>query len=500
MQRFLRPFRQLRWKLTFSFALTSLVAFLLVVILIPGVYLLLVGTHISGFLLGNLRPQADQGVPYLAEASTDVGPLVTWLRITNTTIIPGQDPFHFHPISLTVTDTQGNVLASTGPQPLTPGLPASPQLSAQSRASLQAVLHNPQARAGEVTQEPGNMLVAIVPMLDHGGHIQGALILKINLSPTQVLVSYFLYITFFGGSAILALTMLIGIVFGYLIARGLTRRLKRLSEAANRWSSGDFSATAIDTSQDELGQLTRQFNQMAAQLQNLLAARQQLATLEERNRLARDLHDSVKQQIFAISMQIAATRILLSRDVEAAGERLNKTEKLVQQAQQELTSLIRELRPVALEGKGLVAALRELLPQWSQQNEIVANLHVGEFQALPVTVEEALFRVVQEALSNIARHSQASLVQITLNVTDETISLSVQDNGQGFDLTHLEHRGVGLHSMQERMKALGGDLKLESAPGEGTQIVAHCARLGVDHSTEIGKENGESIWQIQSPL
>jgi NarL family two-component system sensor histidine kinase LiaS len=239
---------------------------------------------------------------------------------------------------------------------------------------------------------------------------------------------------------------------------------------------------------------------MAAQLQNLLAARQQLATLEERNRLARDLHDSVKQQIFAISMQIAATRILLSRDVEAAGERLNKTEKLVQQAQQELTSLIRELRPVALEGKGLVAALRELLPQWSQQNEIVANLHVGEFQALPVTVEEALFRVVQEALSNIARHSQASLVQITLNVTDETISLSVQDNGQGFDLTHLEHRGVGLHSMQERMKALGGDLKLESAPGEGTQIVAHCARLGVDHSTEIGKENGESIWQIQSPL
>src|SRR5205807_4599506 len=130
-----------------------------------------------------------------------------------------------------------------------------------------------------------------------------------------------------------------------------TRRLKNLTAAASRWSRGDFSTPAEDTSEDELGQVTQQLNLMAEQVQNLLQARQKLATLEERNRLARDLHDSVKQQVFAVAMQIGATRLLIQRDTAAAEVRLNEAQKLVRQAQQELTSLIRELRPVALEGK-----------------------------------------------------------------------------------------------------------------------------------------------------
>src|SRR5207244_3568897 len=192
----------------------------------------------------------------------------------------------------------------------------------------------------------------------------------------------------------------------------------------------------------------RQLNRMAEQLQNLLEARQKLATLEERNRLARDLHDSVKQQIFAVSMQIGATKVLLKRDVAAAEGRLNEAEKLVRQAQQELTSLIRELRPVALEGKGLEAALRELATSWTQQTDIVANLRAEDIQTLSLTVEEALFRVAQEALANVARHSKATLVQMILTTTDETGTLSVVDNGQGFDTTHQGHMGVGLLSMR----------------------------------------------------
>ncbi len=182
-------------------------------------------------------------------------------------------------------------------------------------------------------------------------------------------------------------------------------------------------------------------------------------------------------------MQIGSIKLLLRRDVDAAEARLNKMETLVREAQQELTSLIRELRPVALEGKGLVEALRELIPRWSQQSDIVANLRVEGTQTLPLVVEEALLRIVQEALSNIARHSKATLVQITLVFTDERVTLTVLDNGQGFDPARLEHRGVGLLSMQERMKALGGDMKLESVPGKGTSITAFCNRLGVAVST-----------------
>ena len=278
-----------------------------------------------------------------------------------------------------------------------------------------------------------------------------------------------------------------GSVFGYVAARSITRRLKGLSDAADRWGHGDFTALAQDTSEDELGQVARQLNRMAEQLQNLLEARQKLATLEERNRLARDLHDSVKQQIFAVSMQIGATKVLLKRDVDAAEGRLNEAEKLVHQAQQELTSLIRELRPVALEGKGLIAALRELATEWAQQTNIVANVRVEGTQALPLNVEEALFRVAQEALANVARHSKATLVQMILTITDEMVKLSVVDNGQGFDTTRQGQLGVGLLSMQERMKALGGDAQVESTPGKGTRVVAFCHRLGVD-TVKVGDE------------
>jgi two-component system, NarL family, sensor histidine kinase LiaS len=250
-----------------------------------------------------------------------------------------------------------------------------------------------------------------------------------------------------------------------------------------------------------LGQVARQLNRMAEQLQNLLEARQKLATLEERNRLARDLHDSVKQQIFAISMQIGATKVLLKRDVDAAEARLKEAEKLVHQAQQELTSLIRELRPVALEGKGLVAALRELATEWTQQTTIVANLQAGnaqETQVLPLTVEEALFRVAQEALANVARHSKATLVQMILTTTDDTVTLSITDNGQGFDTTPQGHLGVGLLSMQERMKALGGDVQVESTPGKGTRVIAYCNRLGVD-TTKIGNGSADG-GEVSQPV
>jgi len=232
---------------------------------------------------------------------------------------------------------------------------------------------------------------------------------------------------------------------------------------------------------------------MAEQLQNLRQARQELATLEERNRLARDLHDSVKQQIFAVSMQIGATKVLLKRDVDAAEVRLNEADKLVRQAQQELTSLIRELRPIALEGKGLVAALRELATEWTQQTDIVANLRVEGTQTLPLTIEEALFRVAQEALANVARHSKATLVQMVLTTTDDTVTLSVSDNGQGFDMSRQGHLGVGLLSMQERMEALGGEVQVESAPGKGTRIVAHCKRLGVGAGDATAAPNDEAL-------
>ena len=327
--------------------------------------------------------------------------------------------------------------------------------------------------------------VAIASIVGEDSQIHGALVERRVLSNVwQVYLSILPFLL----RTVLPLTLfsaIPGAIFGFVISRGLTRRLKRLSQIADTWSQGDFSVVASDPSGDELGQMTRRFNTMAEQLQNLIETRQQLATLEERNRLARDLHDSVKQQIFAISMQIGAIKVLLGRDTTAAKKHLDETETLVREAQQELTTLIKELRPAALEGKGLVEALRNYMNQWMQQTGIIAKLHMEGQQTLPYVVEEALFRVAQEALSNVSRHSHATLVHMKLAITGDIVTLTVEDNGQGFDTMQPNTQGVGLHSMQERMQALGGDVHLESSPDKGTKVIAYCEKLGVHTDNSV---------------
>ncbi len=487
-RRFTRPFRQLRGKLTLSYTLTSVATFLLVEITLISILFGYVSANASTIVLNQLKQDAPQAAPYFVHSSPDQEALTAWLHVIAPSV-SNTGPFQGSPIFLAVIDTQGRVISSIGTQPVAAGTPLQTRLSPQDQANLRRVLSNPSGTTSTVGEEAGNTLVAITPIVEINGTMRGALAMKILRPDIFQLAKGLLQLIIFSMIVVTTLAAITGLIFGSLNTRGLTRRLKSLSAAANRWSEGDFSAFTHDTSQDEVGQLARQLNSMAEQLQQLLQARQKLATLEERNRLARDLHDSVKQQIFAISMQIAAVKVLLKKDIGAAEARLNEAEKLVRQAQQELTSLIRELRPVALEGKGLAAALRELATGWAQQTGIVANLRVDVegTQTLPLSVEEALFRLAQEALANVARHSKATLVQMQLVIIGETVTLSITDDGQGFDTTSKGGVGVGLLSMKERMKALGGDARIESTPGKGTTISAYCKRSGTN--APIGEEH-----------
>jgi NarL family two-component system sensor histidine kinase LiaS len=211
---------------------------------------------------------------------------------------------------------------------------------------------------------------------------------------------------------------------------------------------------------------------MAEQLQNLLKSKQELATMEERNRLARDLHDSVKQQVFATTMQIGAARSLLEQDSGAAREHLNEAEQLSRQAQAELNALILELHPATLESKGLIQVLKAHIADWSRQNNIASEIIILEEPHLPMEVEQTLFRVTQEALANVAKHSEATNVKIQVSGENKGASIAISDNGKGFDVTLADGKGIGLRSMRERMEALGGELRLDSEPGQGTRITA----------------------------
>jgi signal transduction histidine kinase len=201
---------------------------------------------------------------------------------------------------------------------------------------------------------------------------------------------------------------------------------------------------------------------------------QELAVVEERNRLARDLHDSVKQQVFAISMQLSAARTSLS-ETDRAYQPVLEAERLAQQAGTELTTLIHELRPPPLESKSLSVALREYVAEWSKRNNIDTSLNIDDNLSLNVNEEQVLFRVIQEALSNIARHSQAPQARVELVQIDSEISLCIADTGRGFD-ANSEQMGVGLHSMQERLSQIGASFLVQSNVGGGTQITATLRR------------------------
>jgi signal transduction histidine kinase len=263
----------------------------------------------------------------------------------------------------------------------------------------------------------------------------------------------------------------IGVFTGAVISANLRGRLRRIARAAEAWSRGDFAVAARDPSGDELGQLARDLNRMAEQLQTLLTTRQELAVVEERNRLARELHDSVKQHVFANALLVRAARKLSSHDPETAQRYLVEAEELAGQTQQELVALIRALRPAAIADKGLVAVLRDYAADWSRQTGIAVDVRVQGERATPFDVEDTLFRVTQEALANAARHSAARAVEVRLAWEDDHVRLTVQDDGNGFDLAAAEGRGLGLANMRERVAALEGTLTI-STSREGTHIEA----------------------------
>jgi signal transduction histidine kinase len=214
--------------------------------------------------------------------------------------------------------------------------------------------------------------------------------------------------------------------------------------------------------------------QLVEELQAAQQRLRELAVMAERNRLARDLHDSVKQQVYAISMQLGAGRVLLEDGHRAYGP-VTEAERLAQQAGAELTTLIRQLRPPNLESKMLPEALREYVTDWSRQNGIAADVKVDGVSAISLAGDEALFRVAQEALANVARHSNARHVSVEVANREEEIILRVEDDGDGFELGQVE-KGVGLDSMRERLEAIGGRLSISSGSSHGTQVIAAVRR------------------------
>ncbi len=289
----------------------------------------------------------------------------------------------------------------------------------------------------------------------------------VDLLPVLTLGAFILAVT---GLMLLVAVTPFGILFGLIMSRGLTRRLGDLTRAADAWSEGDFSVQPRVKGSDEIGHLSMRMRHMAERIQNLLQSQQELAMLEERNRLARDLHDTIKQQTFAILMQLRAAQNQIETDPAAANQTLQEAESLVKAAQQDLGRIIAELRPAALEGQGLALALQNYLNTWSQHTRIPVEFHVQGERSLALSIEQPLYRIAQEALSNVARHSSASAVTVNLAYDAKQVRLSIHDNGSGFDPAGINGQNFGLQSMRERADALDGQFEVSSANEHGTTL------------------------------
>ena len=169
-------------------------------------------------------------------------------------------------------------------------------------------------------------------------------------------------------------------------------------------------------------------------------------------------------------MQLRGAQNYLESDPAAARRALQEAEGLLKSSQQDLGLILAELRPAGLEGQGLAIALHTYLDNWNQHTRIPGELHVHGERAIPLVVEQALYRIVQEALSNVARHSSASAVSINLDCSAEQVTLCVQDNGCGFDPSRITGHTFGLQSMQQRAAALGGTFQVSTPQDGGTTI------------------------------
>ena len=211
---------------------------------------------------------------------------------------------------------------------------------------------------------------------------------------------------------------------------------------------------------------------VAAEKARLFEEAQGKAALEERQRLARELHDSVSQAIFSIALHARTARALLGRDPSRAIEPVEHIFSLSQAAMAEMRALIFELRPESLENEGLVAALVKQAAALRARHAVEVNTSLCEEPSIPIELKEVLYRIGQEAAHNTVKHARATHIDILMICTGERITLQVIDDGIGFDTSGQFPGHLGLQSMRERVARAGGTLLIESLPGKGTTVTA----------------------------
>lgn len=285
---------------------------------------------------------------------------------------------------------------------------------------------------------------------------------------------------------LLAASGMVGVGLNFNLYRALRLLDGALRCLVNLWPLPPFSAQILSPMAGILAQinvLAERERPLAEMRKKQLQHAGEVAAQAERNRMARDLHDSIKQQLFGIQISAAATEARWPQDADGARATLADVRASAKAALVEMNALLQQLSPAPLEQVGLVQALREQAEALGYRTGATVEVHIGQLPEegrFPVGSQEAIFRIAQEAFSNVARHARAKQVALRLEMAESAATepgsfpvpvlvLEIRDDGQGFEATAVAG-GMGLHNIQQRVDEIGGRLTIEAAPGRGTGI------------------------------
>ena len=292
---------------------------------------------------------------------------------------------------------------------------------------------------------------------------------------------------------------------GFAAARQIQRRLDRLHLAIIQLHKGNLAFRLRHGGTDPFDEVYADFNRMAGSLEERMRyvqerAAQEMekeeaaerAAAEERRRLARDLHDTVSQQLFAMHMHASSLPMILERNPAQAEPIMKQLIEMSHLAQKHIRGLIAQLRPLELEGRSLTQALEMWFPDYCNHNGLKGDLDIRIQGELPDALEQQIFLIIQEAVANVVKHASASRISISVHETEHQYSVMITDDGVGFTSETARNHSYGLSTMNERARKMGGELEITSRPGTGTRIRVNIPKFSQSAEGTVNDESGQN--------
>ena len=486
--------RRLRWKLTLSYTLVAALSFLIIETILLVLLMVVLGFNplrrdievfnniVAPVLADDIRPITTA---HLRNQPVDSAALQADLEqiLGNEPLETSQSPFEMEQFaSVFVLDAQQHLLASTPQYTNVPpdGRFFDPVLLTGDDSLVPLIKA---AFTGDSSFDQPYMqdtpdalyLVFVEPLADDNEQLLGVEI-SIIRTPTRVTLLLLALSVIVGGLTIFSLAAaMMGTLIGWRMARTLSGRLAHLSQVSAAWSQGNFEHQIEDGEADEIGELGENLNQVAADLQTLLAEKEQIAVLEERNRMARELHDTLAQGVAGLVLQLEAVKHHLNEG-EVAGSQLIVAEAGTQarKALHKARAAIDDLRTAALLAPEFIGFVSRRVQEFGHTHNIAVELDAQLPDSLLVPPATALHarRALAEILANIAKHAKATAVSVNLWLEDDSLQIEIVDDGVGFDVETAVRPGhYGIIGLNERARLTGGHLSIHSSPESGTTVL-----------------------------